>query len=126
MLRARTDQRCLTNIRTRICSVPIVALKRSLVRPIQCIFLLEKRLFGDGHTMVTHSENLGGLETLEFCMLLFLFGLNGAPGEIRTPDLLIRSQSLYPAELRAHAFGRCYRQRKNNREGEVTQSQEPL
>jgi hypothetical protein len=26
----------------------------------------------------------------------------GAPGEIRTPDLLIRSQSLYPAELRAH------------------------
>ena len=26
----------------------------------------------------------------------------GAPGEIRTPDLLIRSQALYPAELRAH------------------------
>ena len=26
---------------------------------------------------------------------------NGAPGEIRTPDLLIRSQSLYPAGLRA-------------------------
>ena len=31
-----------------------------------------------------------------------IFGLNGAPGEIRTPGLLIRSQSLYPAELRAH------------------------
>ena len=30
---------------------------------------------------------------------------NGAPGEIRTPDLLIRSQSLYPAELRAHTRG---------------------
>ena len=29
-------------------------------------------------------------------------GINGGPGEIRTPDLLIRSQSLYPAELRAH------------------------
>ena len=27
---------------------------------------------------------------------------NGAPGEIRTPDLLVRSQTLYPAELRAH------------------------
>ena len=27
--------------------------------------------------------------------------MNGAPGVIRTPDLLIRSQSLYPAELRA-------------------------
>lgn len=27
--------------------------------------------------------------------------LNGALGRIRTPDLLIRSQTLYPAELRA-------------------------
>jgi hypothetical protein len=26
----------------------------------------------------------------------------GAPGEIRTPGLLVRSQTLYPAELRAH------------------------
>ena len=26
---------------------------------------------------------------------------SGAPGEIRTPDLLVRSQTLYPAELRA-------------------------
>src|ERR1019366_5155685 len=32
-----------------------------------------------------------------------LFVLCGAPGEIRTPDLLIRSQPLYPTELRAHA-----------------------
>src|SRR5436853_3099823 len=29
-------------------------------------------------------------------------GKTGAPGEIRTPDLLLRRQSLYPAELRAH------------------------
>jgi hypothetical protein len=28
---------------------------------------------------------------------------SGAPGEIRTPDLLLRRQSLYPAELRARA-----------------------
>ena len=28
----------------------------------------------------------------------------GAPGGIRTPDLLVRSQTLYPAELRAHSF----------------------
>lgn len=27
---------------------------------------------------------------------------DGALGRIRTPDLLIRSQTLYPAELRAH------------------------
>ena len=26
----------------------------------------------------------------------------GTPGGIRTPDLLVRSQTLYPAELRAH------------------------
>jgi hypothetical protein len=26
---------------------------------------------------------------------------NGAPGEIRTPDLTVRSRSLYPTELRA-------------------------
>jgi hypothetical protein len=30
-----------------------------------------------------------------------LFHLSGAPGEIRTPDLLVRSQTLYPTELRA-------------------------
>lgn len=30
------------------------------------------------------------------------FGINGVPEGIRTPDLLIRSQALYPAELRAH------------------------
>jgi hypothetical protein len=27
----------------------------------------------------------------------------GAPGEIRTPDTLVRSQVLYPAELRAQS-----------------------
>ena len=30
--------------------------------------------------------------------------LNGAPGEIRTPDLLVRSQTLYPTELRARGW----------------------
>ncbi len=29
----------------------------------------------------------------------------GVPGGIRTPDLLIRSQTLYPAELLAHDGG---------------------
>ncbi len=36
-------------------------------------------------------------ETLRFFRI-------GAPGEIRTPDPLVRSQVLYPAELRAHIF----------------------
>ena len=30
--------------------------------------------------------------------------LTGAPEGTRTPDLLVRSQSLYPAELQAHLF----------------------
>ncbi len=34
--------------------------------------------------------------------------INGAAGEIRTPDTLVRSQVLYPAELRPH------RKDKNN------------
>jgi len=28
----------------------------------------------------------------------------GAPGAIRTPDLLVRSQTLYPTELRVHWY----------------------
>ena len=31
--------------------------------------------------------------------------LDGAPGTTRTCGLLIRSQTLYPTELRAHPFG---------------------
>ena len=34
-----------------------------------------------------------------------IFGGNGAPGRIRTPNLLIRSQVLYPVELRARRRG---------------------
>ena len=33
---------------------------------------------------------------------LLRFALNGDPGGIRTPGLLIRSQTLYPAELLSH------------------------
>lgn len=32
----------------------------------------------------------------------------GAPEGTRTPDLLVRSQSLYPAELQAHGFSQQY------------------
>ena len=32
-------------------------------------------------------------------------GKNGAPGGTRTPDPLLRRQTLYPAELRAHTGG---------------------
>ncbi len=33
------------------------------------------------------------------------FRIIGVPGETRTPNLLIRSQTLYPIELRAHRYG---------------------
>jgi hypothetical protein len=39
------------------------------------------------------------------CTQLTCRGLNGAPGVIRTPDLLVRSQTLYPTELRAREEG---------------------
>src|SRR5712671_433123 len=32
---------------------------------------------------------------------------SGAPWVIRTPDLLVRSQTLYPAELRAQRYKNC-------------------
>ena len=35
--------------------------------------------------------------------------LYGAPGEIRTPDPLVRSQVLYPTELRAHCLNNKYK-----------------
>ena len=39
----------------------------------------------------------------------FLLSSYGAPEGIRTPDLLIRSQTLYPAELLAHiTFSKCF------------------
>ena len=43
----------------------------------------------------THSAHAARVTT---CKLLII----GAPGEVRTPDLLLRRQSLYPSELRAH------------------------
>ncbi len=37
-----------------------------------------------------------------WCWVVVSLLKDGAPGEIRTPDPLVRSQVLYPAELRAH------------------------
>ena len=42
----------------------------------------------------------------------------GAPGKIRTPNLLIRSQTLYPVELRAHRPGKTpAKEGRNLRQG---------
>ena len=39
--------------------------------------------------------------------MLYLAAFLGEPGGIRTHDLLIRSQTLYPAELGAHLLVGC-------------------
>ena len=39
-----------------------------------------------------------------FGVVSFLTSKDGAPGGTRTPDLLVRSQTLYPAELLAHGL----------------------
>ena len=56
-------------------------------------------------------------------MGIALFGRDfyGAPGEIRTPDPLVRSQILYPAELRAHTGGLKRNHRQINRDLEWMQ-----
>jgi hypothetical protein len=41
-------------------------------------------------------------------------GKNGAPGEIRTPDLLLRRQPLYPSELRARTVSTVYMGKGNS------------
>jgi hypothetical protein len=39
---------------------------------------------------------------MEDWQILIVHGLAGTPGGIRTPDLLLRRQPLYPSELQAH------------------------
>ena len=46
---------------------------------------------------------------------------NGAPGESRTPDLLVRSQTLYPAELRARSGANAVKIDYDTRERSSTQ-----
>jgi hypothetical protein len=45
-----------------------------------------------------------GLSNSQETLLLILKELSGTPGPIRTADLLLRRQTLYPAELRAHIW----------------------
>jgi hypothetical protein len=53
--------------------------------------------------MLKRVENNGMVLKTKNCANRCKYGeTSGTPGQIRTADLLIRSQSLYPAELRAH------------------------
>ena len=44
-------------------------------------------------------------KTKSAVVLINTEGVNGTPGGTRTPDLLLRRQLLYPAELLAHLSG---------------------
>jgi hypothetical protein len=46
----------------------------------------------------------GRLVILRGKQMMELIEKNGAPGGTRTPDLLVRSQTLYPTELRARGL----------------------
>ena len=52
--------------------------------------------------MIAVAVKLDDICRLHFLETIVFIEKNGAPGEIRTPGLLVRSQTLYPAELRAH------------------------
>ena len=50
------------------------------------------------------SSNLGVIASIKKGPMKGPFLIDGAPGEIRTPDRSVRSRVLYPAELRARAW----------------------
>ncbi len=60
---------------------------------------LKKPLFSSGNEFVQNS-----LPHIKERFLLYSLLFFGALGGIRTPGILIRSQTLYPAELRAHVI----------------------
>ena len=51
---------------------------------------------------VTETRSQNDITTIESKMAYFKLREVGTPGRIRTPDPLVRSEMLYPAELRAH------------------------
>ncbi len=51
------------------------------------------------NTQILHKNTKRGLALIAETLYL-----KHAPGEIRTPDLLVRSQTLYPTELQAQVI----------------------
>ncbi len=52
-------------------------------------------------SIIGRDKLMNGQKQGELCWLIDNYRFSGAPGEIRTPDPLVRSQVLYPTELRA-------------------------
>jgi hypothetical protein len=63
-------------------------------------FIEALRLAPAPHARHLHRSCTGNFDRF-FYFIFNNFHVGGAPGEIRTPDLLVRSQALYPTELRA-------------------------
>jgi hypothetical protein len=65
---------------------------------------------GAAHKKIEVGPNGPKIETSQLLKWLQVFDsreISGAPGETRTPDPLLRRQTLYPAELRAPRFCNC-------------------
>src|SRR5208283_3089859 len=73
---------------------------------------------GSGADRPKYDRFFPALHALPHHELLGVAENSGAPGEIRTPDLLLRRQSLYPAELRARC-SKLYTRRQQPRRPSV-------
>jgi len=64
----------------------------------EAVDFLDKQVF----PIVPNNTEASVKKEPAICQLIDISRLSGAPGVIRTRDLLLRRQALYPAELRAH------------------------
>jgi hypothetical protein len=74
--------------------------RRCRIRSESCEHIGRVTVRGDAAVRNCNRQREAKLEFLSKFLADFL--VNGAPGVTRTPGLLIRSQTLYPTELRAH------------------------
>jgi hypothetical protein len=72
----------------------------------------------DVHPRCTWDQTQKSAISTNLEIAFILLEKSGAPGGTRTPDLLVRSQTLYPTELRAHCV------RRNINIGEVCAASE--
>ena len=66
-----------------------------------------KNLSGAQQPQKVKKKNGDASELAKAVLIFFteiFYKKNGTPGGIRTHDLLLRRQTLYPAELRVHAY----------------------
>ncbi len=74
--------------------------RKKRLQAVSCTPAKQTRIGGSFRHICRYSKRLTTLG--ESFAIPTNVGIHGEPGGIRTHDLLIRSQTLYPAELRAH------------------------